>query len=271
MPGHTALVLSGGGSRGVAVLGALRALKQGGALTYIERYVGTSAGAVIAAGMALGHDPEWTLQKKVLPTSLDLEWDFDCLETGFGLDSGTGLQKWIDSVLGCKKYTFAELPSLVVCATNVSRREPVYFSAETHPSMDVGLALRISCSIPLLFTAVRFQGDVYVDGCASDNFPLTWATSRGYKTLGLCIESVPGPITTLTSFLGALLGSSLRRDTPPQATVLALPIGTPATSLNFKLPREELLHMFREGHDIAMKSPILLRTPTETPKKDKDK
>ena len=47
------LVLSGGGMKGVASLGAVSALRRAGALRHVKRVVGTSAGALVAAALAV--------------------------------------------------------------------------------------------------------------------------------------------------------------------------------------------------------------------------
>lgn len=62
---------------------------------------------------------------------------------------------------------------VIIAATSLARRAPVYLSSSSHPDMPVYDALRGSCAIPLLFSPVRAPGgDLLVDGCISDCTPV---------------------------------------------------------------------------------------------------
>ncbi len=61
---------------------------------------------------------------------------------------------------------------VVICATSLTRRAPLYISSASHPDMSVMDALRMSCAIPLYFTPVVLGGEVLVDGCITDCAPV---------------------------------------------------------------------------------------------------
>ena len=64
-----ALVLSGGGPVGVAwETGVLKGLRDGGAdLTHPDLFVGTSAGAIVSAQLATGHDLDELFARQLQP------------------------------------------------------------------------------------------------------------------------------------------------------------------------------------------------------------
>lgn len=248
-----ALVVSGGGMKGVASLGAVAALKRAGALKHVRTIVGTSAGALIAAALATGRASPKLLDglagRKYKP-----DIDLANLLATFGLDSGRQLDDWIGVLLGGQSYTFREVRAkhrvdLVVCATNLTQRRPEYFGPDTTPDMDVALALRMSCSIPLYFTAVRHEGSVYVDGAVSDNFPLAWASeAHGKNVLGIAFRPrLSNPDQSIEAYVGALLECSTRRHyDESDRRVMQLDTGA-RSAFEFAMARRDLRKLYACG------------------------
>lgn len=207
-----ALVLSGGGMKGVAALGAVSSLQKAGVLKDVRTVVGTSAGALIAAAVATRRATPQLLDE-LSSNRYKPDIDLSNLMASFGLDSGRHLEAWIKAVLGGRQYTFRDIREvygtrLVVCATNVTDRRPEYFCPDFSPDMDVALALRMSCTVPLYFSAVRHGGKVYVDGAVADNFPLSWASrncEHGDRVLGIAFAPRASAPDTMDAYLGALL------------------------------------------------------------------
>ncbi len=263
------LVISGGGMKGVASLGAVVALKKAGVLSHVHTVVGTSAGALIAAALATNR-AKMSLVDELAATAYEPDIDLAHVRTGFGLDSGRHLDTWIRKVLGGGEVrTFRNVLDahgmrLVVCATNVSQRRAVYFGPETHPDMDVALALRMSCSVPLYFSAVRHRGDLFVDGGVSDNFPVEWAARQCPEpetVLGIAFAArASAPARSLEAYVSALVECSTRRQYPcdlenPPDTRAALyhpsrciTLHTGATSaFDFGMPPDRLRALYASG------------------------
>jgi NTE family protein len=155
------LVLSGGGARGVAHLGVLKALDELGVV--IDQISGTSAGALVGALYAHGLKPEaiFELIHGVgFFSSVRPAW----ARTGFFTMDGMKelLQKNITVTL------FENLPlPLVVAATDIRKGKIHYFTeGELLP------AVLASCSIPGIFNPISFNGNLYVDGGLIDNLPV---------------------------------------------------------------------------------------------------
>lgn len=249
-----ALVLSGGGARIFAMLGALCKLQKEGELTDVRTLAGTSAGGLLATALATGRDLT-VVYRSLLYLKYEAALDFAALSRDFGLDAGRSLDEAI-SFVADPDDTFRKIRErrgvkLVVCATNLSRRRPEYFGPDTHPDMRVATALRASCAVPVFFTAVRIDGDVFVDGGVADNFP-TVAVASSRRALGVRFAPGSQPVTSLDSFLGALVESCATAPAVPAGLrardwLLELDAGDVST-VDFRVPIQRRHDMFRLGH-----------------------
>ena len=198
------IILPGGGTNGLAVVGALDALHEQGRLDKVTRWIGGSAGAATSLFMVLGYTPRVLYEilfRLDFATLNDIHCDsiLACYDT-MGLTDGQRIMNIVRAALVKKGLsettTFAELAdafpkhTLVVTGYNLSQGDTVAFSAETTPEMPVWLACRISISVPFLFRPVVYQGDMYIDGCALENVPLRFATKK-HRVLVLKTTSVP--------------------------------------------------------------------------------
>jgi predicted acylesterase/phospholipase RssA len=89
--------------------------------------------------------------------------------------------------------TFIELYNLTkkklsIIGTNYTKIKEECFNHNNTPDMSVITALRISISIPIIFTPVKYNGDMYIDGCFKNGFPLDYCNKE--TTLGLCIQNI---------------------------------------------------------------------------------
>lgn len=248
------LVVSGGGMKGVATLGAVVALKRAGALRHVKTLVGTSAGALVAAALATDR-ASLAVLNELAGERYKPDIDLANLLATFGLDSGRHLNAWINALLGGRKYTFAEIErlhgvKLIVCATNLTERRPEYFGPDTTPDMDVALALRMSCTIPLYFSAINHGGQVFVDGAVSDNFPLAWAADKygANRVLGIAFKPrASNPGGSLEEYVGALLECSTRRHYQADDRRVIL-IDTGAKSaFEFNMSRRDMKKLYLAG------------------------
>jgi NTE family protein len=156
------LVLAGGGARGVAHFGALRALHEAG--HHFDAVGGTSIGAIIGAGVAAG----WELEAMVESFHRDFvegrplsDWTLPVVALTRGRRAAAMLRRAFGA-LGIEDLT---LPFFCVstCLSGegmvVHRRGPLW------------LWLRASSAIPGVLPPVLHQGRVYVDGALVDNLP----------------------------------------------------------------------------------------------------
>jgi NTE family protein len=192
------IVLSGGGVKGIALLGALKALDDHDLLTNVKTYVGSSVGALLGALMCVGYSPEelYNVMSSINP------YEFKSIEpmkllTHFGIDSGEKIVKFLCTMIriktGNQNITFQELfdkcgMTLIVTGTCIESGQVKYFSRHSTPNVGICNAVRLSISIPFLFSAVRYRGRTYVDGGLLNNFPID-ALNDQENVLGIRLSS----------------------------------------------------------------------------------
>ena len=155
------LVLGGGGARGYAHIGIIRAFVEAG--IDFDIVGGTSMGSLIAAQLALGWDYQTMLQrsKAALPKSvLDYTMPLAALNSG---------RKWTNMVMTL--FGDAQIEDLWLnffcISSNLTQAKAV-----VHNSGPLWHAVRASTSIPGVIPPVLKDGDLLVDGGVLDNLPV---------------------------------------------------------------------------------------------------
>lgn len=157
----TGLVLSGGGTRGFAHLGAIAALNELGIQPDVIS--GVSAGAIVGAFIAAGKKPEEILE------IFKRGWFFQYTQIHLpvdGLLKLDGLKELVDKEIKVKRIENLTLP-LYICISNLNKGKVEY--RNTGPLSSIVLA---SSSIPVLFSPVKLGVFQYVDGGLMDNIPV---------------------------------------------------------------------------------------------------
>ncbi|MEY4929598.1 MAG: hypothetical protein RI909_322, partial [Bacteroidota bacterium] len=157
----TGIVLSGGGARGVAHLGVLKALDELGVA--IDCISGTSAGALAGALYAQGIKPDaiFELIKGMrIYNSVRPAW------ARTGLLNMDGIKELLQKNIPVNNFKSLRIP-LTVAATDLRKGQVHYFSEG-----ELIEAILASCSIPAIFNPVSLDGNLYVDGGLVDNLPV---------------------------------------------------------------------------------------------------
>lgn len=169
-----ALVLGGGGARGYAHIGVLRALKE--AHIPINLIVGTSVGSFVGALYADNPNP-YSLEILMLKQGF---WDFADLSNVpslRGVMQGYRFQKFLMGVMSAK--TFAQLKiKLVVVTTDLQKG--TRFIIESGPIPPAVLA---SAAIPGVVQPVHLYHRILVDGGVVDNVAVDVAKSYHPKMI----------------------------------------------------------------------------------------
>ena len=209
------LVLSGGGARAYAHIGAIRALHE--ANVPIDVLGGTSMGAIIAAGVAMGWSDEeldWRIRKAFVETSpLD-----DIAFPIIAMIRGDKVRERLNEHFGDAQIPDLWLPFFCV-STDLTAG--VY---HLHRRGLVREALRASIALPGILPPVSVGGHVLVDGAVTKNFPTDIMRSMHLGPIvgvdvaearGITVEDVEAP----TSVWRWLLSGDWRRG-PPIVSVL---------------------------------------------------
>lgn len=185
----TSIVISGGASKAVSVIGCIKWLEEQDLVSKIVHHIGTSAGAILCFYMVLGYssqeiaDSLKEMFSKPEITELFNMTDILNIATTLGASNGSNLIKLFQQILQRKTrqidMTFMDLAkrfgkNLVVCVSNITEQREEFFSVDNVPDMSVIDALRITCGIPLLFTPVAWKNSYYIDGGLYCNFPMSY-------------------------------------------------------------------------------------------------
>ncbi|MDR1632615.1 MAG: patatin-like phospholipase family protein [Dysgonamonadaceae bacterium] len=171
------LALSGGGARGFAHPGALKAIEDSGLKPDVIS--GTSAGALAGVLYADGYAPEEIIKLFVgrdFREFADLQMPVAAI---FGM---SGFKRFLKKHLHAKNFEDLSIP-LKVVATNLDEGKSAVF--DTGPIIDAVVA---SCSIPILFNPVMIDGVNYVDGGIFRNFPVSTIRSLCDKVIGVNVS-----------------------------------------------------------------------------------
>src|SRR6476661_5578385 len=195
---RTALVLSGGGAKGIAHIGVLRVLDSLGIRP--DLVVGTSMGAVVGALYASGYTGReldslarvtplaalFRTYQPQAPRSLGtlqplVVWEQGA--RGFALQSASVVEAEANALLNAAmlrgnllaRGDFDSLPiPFRAVATDLSNRQTVVLRGG-----DLAQAVRASAAVPLLFAPERRAGRFLADGGLSANIPVAVARAEG--------------------------------------------------------------------------------------------
>lgn len=181
-------IFGGGAIRGVAYVGALKALDELG--VEIQTLAGSSVGSIIASLLAVGYTTD-EIYEIIIGVNFDL---FRDIHFGFGktfaLSKGEVFLEWLREVIEKKfygeNYKKGENPSvkfkdldkdLVIITTDLTNFKCKEFSKQETPDFEVATAVRISSSMPGLMSPIRYEDLELVDGDLQKSWPL-WKLSE---------------------------------------------------------------------------------------------
>ena len=196
------LALSGGGIKAYCQIGVYKAFEEQG--LDVDGFAGTSMGSIIAALMATGisaHELEerlLTLEATVKKEKLFNANPVDLVplvtRKADGFIPSTGFDKALKvhlDALGVRYLSDLKAPFVCVAVDLVSGR-PVYFTNDpasfAHEKraiivsdVEIGFALRASCSFPLVFQTAKLDSMHLVDGGVLMNVPVEPLKTMGFE------------------------------------------------------------------------------------------
>lgn len=164
----TGLALSGGAALGMAHIGVLKYLEE------IEDVpvclAGTSAGSIVASLYCAGISPE-----EIEGIALNLNWKEVARPAlpRWGMLDSVYIAKLIEKHIG--RIAFAELkkPLFINAVDLISGKEIMLHQGR------VSLAVAASCAVPGIFTPVKYEDKLLVDGGVVNNLPLNLLRDQG--------------------------------------------------------------------------------------------
>ena len=202
-------VIGGGGTFIYSYVGVIESIFTNEDILHIENFIGTSAGSIVAVLLSSGATLDYIRNKisefNIKSIADHSSWkvvDVYHIMKYFGYNKGDVALQWIENTLeeltGDKNITFAEhyakfKKNLVITGCNISRNTFKYFNRLSNPDMKISNAVRISMSIPLFFRPFEYEGDLYVDGGVTLNYPIAFVLSDMFKVLNNYRVDIIGP------------------------------------------------------------------------------
>jgi len=262
---YDAIVFASGGMRGISHFGALTELERLD-MTKTRFFVGSSAGSIAACVACLGLRSKDVFDACILPFVYEKKLQIHLLTKEFGLDAGASLDSLIASIVP-EGLTFSDIfrdtnRVLSVIATDVTSSSMAIFDPIRTPDMSVRLALRMSCSVPFLFTAVSYEDHVYVDGALTSAFPVSVAmdTYGCTRILGLNFETYAATLNTehtltFETYINSIVDTVVHANSPfpssmrPGTTldICTIEMSPDVNGLAFDMPQDEKKELYECG------------------------
>jgi len=241
------LVLGPGGMGYYAILGAYTRMYD--ELKNIKSISGSSAGALLALFIALGKNPQEIYDISFNVNIKDfVKYNIKSFLSNYGLIDHSQIREKLISI--CEgEPTFSELDTeLYISAFNVNESKTEYFSKSTHPNMSVIDAVCMSISVPFLFSSVKYNNKLYIDGGTMECYPAPPFLNKNPSEV-LVLRIITNPTSTeiknFKTFVDALVRSTLKNRTSYDKMFPTVTLDLSNYNIfDFNMSEEEKLKLF---------------------------
>ena len=193
------IALSGGGIRGIAHAGALRAFEENGIKPDILS--GTSSGSIVATLYAMGYSPYYIyiLFKRYAKTICELNGVPIISGVGNfivnkkininGINSGERMEEAFNNIAnkkGISKINEIKMP-LLIPTVDISKSKEVVISSINNENylqdIEIGKAIYASSAFPVVFKPCKYKDYLFVDGGVLDNTPVRILKENGAEKI----------------------------------------------------------------------------------------
>lgn len=240
------LALSGGGVRGLAHIGVLKAFAEAG--ISIFHYSGVSAGSLVGTMAAAGCRHQemlefWTETKPLSVRNLV----FNKPSFFESLNNVEAMRRFVDA------ERFEDLPfKLTICATAMLKGELHYF--DSGPLWPIVIA---SAAFPIVFAPVEWNDEIYMDGGIINHFPVEPIAESCDFVIGVRLtphKSIsPSELASIRDVMERVMDIGMHHDIHKKdamCDVLIIPPGIEQYGL-FQV--SEMLEVFELGYKTALK------------------
>ena len=242
-----ALVLGGGGAKGFAHVGVIKALEENGITPTLV--VGTSVGSLVGSLYASGYTAK-ELERLALTTTDSELTDMTLSNQGF--IEGIKLKNFINAKVAKRPIEDFPISFAAVAAEKHTLKKAVFITG------DAGLAVQASCSVPNIFIAPRIPekvGKKYIDGGVVSLIPVDSARDLGADIIIAVDVTAANPntstnnkkpnINSLTSFWGLLENNFIPNVV---SNTKAPSVNNNASSMRLERDRADIVILPNVGH-----------------------
>lgn len=270
------LALSGGGIRGIAHAGVLKALEENN--IKIDMIGGTSSGSLVATLYALGYSPYYIyiLFKKYADQLTKL--NTSSIATGVGnflinkkvsingLKTGESLEETYNKLAlkkGISSINQIKMP-IVIPTVDVASSKKYVFTSQVPKGenedfyitdISVGKAVRASSSFPVVFSPCEYENHLFLDGGAVDNTPALELKKQGAnKVISVIFDSdtvtKESNIMDIVMKMVDIMGSKVSEESLNESDYI-LTIPSDGTGL---LETAKIDYCYKSGYNTVIKS-----------------
>jgi predicted acylesterase/phospholipase RssA len=266
-PKITTLIMASAGIKGVSYIGFLKYLENNDMVKNINKIIGNSAGSIFSLYFILGYN--YTELYNFFSTIKIADYQDITADSllqftdTLGLDTGKKLEEYIKNIFINKglKYniTFKELYEknpihFMVYSTCITDGTYHVFDYINNPDMEVWLAIRISSSVPFLYSPVKYKDKEYIDGGVNISSPIHLIEDEIENTIIVdCIkkyerETIMSYITTIINCCQYYGNKNLEK-----YSKYIIIMDLEFYALNFNLDSDTILSSIDIGYNITEK------------------
>lgn len=194
------LVLSGGGLKGITILGSLQYLFDHKIIERdkLKKYIGTSVGAIINVLLIIGYEPKEIIAY-IIKTRYLQKIKVAALSgvSGKGFLEFDSIKNMIVDLFEKKKKTIPTIKefcqefniSFVAVTFNYTDRKEFTISSKNSPDLNLLDALQMTSNVPFVFKPFQYKNDIFFDGFLSNNYPINKLDDTHDFALGIHCDS----------------------------------------------------------------------------------
>lgn len=264
------LILSGGGIRGIAHIGALKYLEEYKLLTNISVIAGTSVGTIIGFLLIIGYSPLDIFKIICDINCMDLfSYDF----FSFNYDENNinnnkiyklliklSIHKNIDTNITFYELYVLTKKKFITTATCINNAEIYYFDYINTPNMSVLYSIVMSSCIPILYKPIKYKEKYFIDGAFIDNYPINLFNNCLNNCIGIFLTEnyvSCDPIENIESYIFSIIKCMLSGHTKRSICgyeKCSIVIDTDnISSTSFDISYEQKLNLFNIGYNTTYK------------------
>lgn len=201
------LILSGGGAKGIVYAGVLKKIdeiqndsnNEYDLEIKIDEIFGVSVGSIFGFLYSIGYTGnELVGEIYKMKTKRLQNLKIVNLLNEWGLDNGDSVIDWITELCKAKginhMITFSELYTrfginLRIGVTNLNKYRFDIFDKDNSADTSILRIIRLSFSLPIIYTKAEFSGDLYSDGGITNNYPIQYYKDGLDSVIGVKILS----------------------------------------------------------------------------------
>jgi len=271
------VVFSGGGFKGWAFIGTIRAIHEFGIFKDLETVTGTSAGSLFALFLVLGLDHNTLLDYFYnVDRTAFADIAIDKIFINKSVLEGKIYRKTMSDLITLKYHediTFLELYQLTkikftINALNITDSKHEYFDYILSPDIKVIDAVCASSAIPVVLPPVKINNKLYYDGALCNNMVLDHIDPLDTIAFSIYCADKQDSLNPLEQLMVALVKISYQYHIKPQndyAVIELLDQRYANEMLNITQTMDQVFDIYMHGYtnskEIILKNVIALPAP----------